>query len=203
MILKRISGPTVEPVSLATARSHLRVTSTSQDTRIESLITVARGRLERNLGRAFVDQTWELKTDGFCDEIFIPRPPLIEVSSVKYIDEDGVEQTLDTDVYLVIDQGEMPSSIVRAEDQVWPDLYSRPDAVRIRFRAGYSYDEDASPAEAVDVNVPEEIRQAILLLVGLYFETREEVVLTPVRQELQPLPSGVEQLIEHLRVPRL
>ena len=201
MSLTLISRPSVEPVSLGLARAHLRVTSTDQDEYIEHLIRAARQRLELDLGRAFVDQTWEDKQPTLERQFYIPRPPLLELISVKYIDDAEVEQTLDSSEYDLVVDYIMPSMVSLKFETVIPSIEQRPDAVRIRFRAGYPYDEAMSPPEPKDINVPDQIRQAILLLVSMYFEQREEVILTPVRQELQRLPDGVEALLIGLRVP--
>ena len=219
MIITRITGPSIEPVSLERAKIHLRVTSDSEDDYIASLIKVGRERLEAYLGRAFIQQVWELRLSGWRfasaaswggaglgPHIDIPRPPTMSIDSVKYFDLSNVEQTLASTEYIFIDGGDSDYSYLQAADGVTlPDTYPRADAVRIRFTAGYSYDSDASPPQFADQNVPEIVNQAILLLVGTYFENREQASWVPLRQEIQPMPMevGIFGLCESLKVPRL
>lgn len=84
--------------------------------------------------------------------IVIPLPPLQSVTSVKYLDTDGVQQTLDPATY-VVQKGE-PSHIVLANGATWPSVLLMPEAVTIRFVAGYGDNE---------ADVPQPIRLAIAL----------------------------------------
>jgi hypothetical protein len=69
----------------------------------------------------------------------------------------------------------------------WPlDLSYRPDAVKIRFKAGYS-------------EVPKSIKQAMLLLIGHFYEHREA---TGQRNEGMELSLGVSSLLRLFWVPR-
>jgi hypothetical protein len=85
--------------------------------------------------------------------IVIPLPPLQSVTSVNYIDTDGVNQTVDPATYLV--QKGTPSHIVLANGATWPSVnITVPGSVTIRFIAGYG---------DKGTDVPEPIRTAIAL----------------------------------------
>lgn len=84
--------------------------------------------------------------------IIIPLPPLQSVTSVKYIDTDGSEQTLDPVTY-VVEKG-TPSHIVLATGKTWPAVSTQPGSVVIRFVAGYG---------SLGSDVPENVRSAICL----------------------------------------
>ena len=72
------------------------------------------------LGRALVTQTWELVINTFpTHEIKMPLPPLQSVTSVKYDDGEGVEQTLSTSLYTV-DTASEPGWIVPPIGTGWP-----------------------------------------------------------------------------------
>jgi uncharacterized phiE125 gp8 family phage protein len=60
-----VTGPSVEPVSLAEAKLHLRVDITDDDTLITGLIISARQRAEVITRRALCTQTWKLVLDQF------------------------------------------------------------------------------------------------------------------------------------------
>lgn len=65
MSLKRLSGPSGEPVTLAEAKLHLRVTETSQDALISALITAARGAAEQITRRQLMTSQFLLTLDRF------------------------------------------------------------------------------------------------------------------------------------------
>src|SRR6185503_2523734 len=83
----------------------------------------------------------------------VPLPPLVSVDSVKYLDTDGTEQTVDPASYVVSGIGGQ-GYITLASGAAWPTVGAFPDPVVIRFTAG-----EWEP----DGIVPEGIKQAILL----------------------------------------
>lgn len=62
-----VTGPAIEPVSLAEAKLHLRVetTMTDDDTLIQALIVAARTTGEQITRRAFISQSWKMVMDQF------------------------------------------------------------------------------------------------------------------------------------------
>lgn len=196
MTILVIAQPEAEPLTLAEARSHLRVTSAIEDDNITRLIKAARTRLEKETGRAFIEQTLEYRTECFPScypyRIKIPRPCMIELQSIKHLDVDGNLQTIDPSNYSVIEGGDWESFVQPIPTFSWPQVIDdRPDAVRARFRAGW---EGSGSPQDLDANIPEDIKQAMLLLVGHWFENREEVFLSPTREVIQQLPDGVSRL---------
>jgi Phage gp6-like head-tail connector protein len=65
VILNLITGPTVEPIDLATAKHHCRVEITDDDALITSLIVSARRACETRAKRSFVSQTFDMILDSF------------------------------------------------------------------------------------------------------------------------------------------
>lgn len=111
--------------------------NTTADPHLTRLIVAARVTAERITRRALVTQTWALYLPMFPGwEIAIPKPPLQSVSSISYVDADGVTQTLATDQYLVDARSE-PACIVPAYGLVWPVTRVQPNAVTVRFVCGY------------------------------------------------------------------
>jgi uncharacterized phiE125 gp8 family phage protein len=160
-MLTRAVAPVATPVSLAEAKAHLAVTHASDDTIIQLYLDAAVARVdgaEGVLGRCLVTQTWDYRLDAFPAEIKVPLPTLQTVTSVKYFDPDGVEQTMDSADYIVAGQRIVPG------DDGWPDIDTeRPYAVTVRFVAGYGLAAD----------VPAAIKAAILLYVGDAYANRE------------------------------
>lgn len=186
-----VTAPASEPVSLAEAKLHLRVDATDEDTLITALITAARQLVEEETWRALVTQTWDYVADEWPagDSIALPRPPLQSVTSITYIDEDGVTQTMPAADYIV---DTYQHRVVLAEDAEWPsaDLYPTA-AVRVRYVAGYG----AASA------VPGPIKAAMLLLIGHLFENREAVA-SGAGVASAELPLGVRALLAPYRAWR-
>lgn len=192
MALVLATAPASEPITLAEGKLHLRVDHTADDSLITALITVARERVEDITRRALISQTWDLKLDAWpvLSELRIPLPPLLSVTSVKYLDKDGIESTMPSTDYIV-DTASEPGRIVLAWAKSWPEtttLYPV-NPITVRFVAGYG---------AAGSDVPQAIRQAMLLMIGEWYENREnagearlqqislsaEALLWPYRREL-------------------
>jgi uncharacterized phiE125 gp8 family phage protein len=184
-----VTPPAATPVSLAEAKAHLRKDDTDEDTLIEGLIAAATAHLDGStgiLGRCLVTQTWRQDLDQWpCDGTI--RLPLLPAQSatVQYVAADGTPTALPTnDFQLVADA--RGASVRRVDGATWPNLACRPDAVRVTFIAGYG----AAAA------VPMAIKQAMLLLVGHWFENREAVQIGQAPSEL---PLAVDALIRPYR----
>lgn len=172
-----VTPPAVEPVTLQEAKDWCRGPTSADDTLITGLITAARRYIEKYISRALITQTWDYWLDYFpgsnwygsrppCWELTVPRPPLQSISSIKYIDTTGVQQTLASSEYTV-DAKREPGRIVPAYQKVWPTPRSGiPNAVQVTFLAGYGAGGSA---------VPEELKDGIKVLVAKLYEKREAV----------------------------
>lgn len=177
MALTQTSAPALLPITLQEVKDHLRVDGTSDDALIEALMQGAVVHAENYLGRRLITQTWKWLLDAWpyeCERghyIRLPYPPLISVTSVKYLDTSGTQQTLATDQYRVLGAGDL-GAIEPARDVSWPSLYGVSEQVEIIFVAGYG-----SYAAAV----PEPIRQGMLMLLSPMYESRgaEQAIETP------------------------
>lgn len=181
MSWKVTTSPDIEPVTLAEAKLHLGVTMTEHDDLITSLITVAREWCEGYQNRAYITQTITWKLDSFPDTFCVPRPRLQSVTSIKYIDTDGNEQTLDSSYYDVDTYSE-PGRIALAYGQSWPGIRGDINGVEVVYVAGYG-DEAA--------NVPERVKAAMKLLIGHLYEHREVIA----ELTLKEVPFAVTSLL--------
>jgi len=197
MGLKLITPSAVDALSLVEAKAHLRVSHTDDDTLIAALTKAACTYAEAFLGRALIDQTWDLYLDTFPTgadtEIKIPLPPLIEVTSVTYDQPSGLAAVIDPGDYYV-DSVSQPGWVVTSGGFTWPTPLDAINAVRIRFRAGY-VDNNSPPGNAV----PEDIKSAIKLTLASLYEQRESQVVE-ARLTPQLLPWGAEQLLRQHRI---
>lgn len=135
-----VTPPAVEPVSLAEAKLHLRVDHSTEDALIAALVSAAREDVESDSWRAVAAQTLRLDLDGFPDndeDIILPRPPLVSVTSIVYTDPDGDQQTMDSDDYVVQAAGDRCGRISLASGVSWPSTLDQAAVVSITFAAGY------------------------------------------------------------------
>lgn len=140
MVLTVTSQPADEPLTVDQAKRHLRVLHSDLDGEIETLITVARDYAERFAARTLrTSVTRVLKlADWWCDEIKLPFPPLLGVTSVAYYDESEVSQTLASSNYEVELSTDGGGRLVWAWDATIPSIFTREDAITVTFTTGYS-----------------------------------------------------------------
>lgn len=154
MALKLMTPPTLEPITLQEALTHLKADPGEASTNVDALIRAVRGQAEQETGRSLLPQTWKKTLDQFPDAIRLDRPPIVAVSSVKYYDTAGVQQTLDPATYFVDTESE-PGWLVPGANFTWPATQcGRINAVEVIYTAGYA---DAA-------SVPEEIKQWIKIV---------------------------------------
>lgn len=183
MSIKIITPVTTEPVSLADAKSHLYVSAANHDTVISALIVAAREFGEHYTGRALAPQTLEMALDRFpAGDITLERAPVTSIVSVKYTDTAGVERTLAANAYALSAYG-LSNRLSPGYAMTWPTARDAPDAVRIRYVAGY---------EAL----PRIVRSGLLLLIGHLFENRQAV------SELKPeeMPLGALACLDTVKL---
>ena len=135
-----VTEPLVEPITLVEAKQHARISHTTEDALLDAYIRTARATAEDYMARGILTQTWKLTLETWADRIWLPMAaPLQSVTSVKYYDPAGVQQTLATTVYAV-DTVSRPGRIVRGVNQAWPAL--QPDrlmgAVEITYVVGWT-----------------------------------------------------------------
>ncbi len=168
--------PAEEPLTLPEAKLNLRVGSgfVADDGLINGLIVGSRQAFESQIGLQLITATWQVFLDRFPrfdhDPVEIPKRPLQSVTSVKYIDSSGVEQTWSDTLYTVkafsgpeAERGE----IYPNADEQYPTTRRIPNAVTIEYVAGYG----------LAAAVPQDIKQALFAWIGHHYENRETVVV--------------------------
>lgn len=139
-----ISEPVNMAVSLEEARVAARIDDTDRDGEVETRVRAITADAEHYTGRAIIDQTHRVTLDAFTARIELPKVPVQSVE-VKYLDVDGIEQTLDPQDYF-LDDSETPNAIVPAPGRAWPATYARINAVKVDAICGYGPDHTTTPA---------------------------------------------------------
>jgi uncharacterized phiE125 gp8 family phage protein len=183
MSLAQTTAPTDEPVTLADMKEHLRVELHDDNDLITDLMRAAREHVEDFTNRQLMLATWTytLRTFPGSRIIELPKAPLSSVTSIKYDDDDGTEQTFSSDYYSVYTNTE-PGYVELDQDYNWESTYGDSQDVTITFVAGY----------ATAAAVPFQLKHAIKLLVAHWYEHREAVIdgMPP-----QTLPIGLDRLL--------
>ena len=208
--LEVIAAPTVEAVTLAEVKAHLRleVGQTDEDALLTGLIGAAGRQAERFTGRALMTQSyslwldrWPLSQDDRLHEgwregafaesprrpIEIPRPPLQSVAFVKTYDDDDSTTVFPASHYLV-DTSAEPGRLVLRRGAALPTSTRAAKGVEIRFTAGYG---------GSGSSLPEDLRQGMLLLIAHLYEHRGDDPAAAATA------SGAERLWRPYRVLRL
>src|SRR5271166_1471534 len=202
------SEPAAEPVSLEQAKNYLRVSITDDDDLISFLITAAREACEMFCSRSFAPKSYVQTMDSFpyytdtvlsqmayppsyyalpmysttlwnySQMIKLYYPPCIEIQGIDYTDPNGENQTLEQDTDFLLDNINEPARIFPMPGQMWPPVLYCPNAVRIRFTAGFGDTTSTDPAPidgelprgAGSQPMPGRVKTAILQLVSNWYE---------------------------------
>ena len=192
MPLLLTSGPALEPVSLVEAKLHLRVDHSDEDVLIASLITAARIHLETYLGLAFVTQQWSLVLDQWSQgrHLLLPLSPVQAINSLTLYDEADAGSLVASSDY-ALDALSQPARLIWRSGVVRPAPGRQYNGIEISFAAGFG---------ALTSDVPQPLRQAILLLTAHWYERREPVGLA---SEVREIPQMVLMLTNSYRRVRL
>lgn len=186
------------PLSLDKARKHLNIIpdqesppSHPDDDVITDAINDATTWAERFTGRALTSKRYEAFLDAFpCPDVLFRLPfaaPLKQLESVKYLDQDGAEQTLAPDQYVVLDHL-MPASFQAAPGVTFPATSRQSGCVRVVYTAGYD-----------DTNkdlFPPDVMRAIKQVTAEFFENREDA--TPLN--VRPVSFTSQNLLQPSRL---
>ena len=191
MALKLLSGPLLEPVSLAEAKAHLRVDASDEDAFISSLVTTARLQIEAVLDLALITQQWQWIADCWPlnNVVELPMRPLQSIDAVRVRGADDVATVLDPISYSV-DGASVPPRVA-SRSGFWPTPGARLNGIEIDFTAGFG---------AAAADVPADIRQALLLLAAYWFEHRDP---TSAGATNAGVPDAVSTLLEPYKAVRL
>lgn len=159
MPLLVITAPETEPLTLEECKLYLRQEADFEDAVIERMIRAARRWIEAKTWRALAVQTLELQMERFPvgPLLVLPRPVLLEVESIHYLSNGAWVEMVDG---VEVDLSSQPGRL-RALDG-WPTTDTALTAVKVRYTAGWTPDE-----------VPDELTQALLMLVSAFYTHRE------------------------------
>ncbi len=182
--LQRVTAPTTAPITLSEVKAQLRVEGPDDDVLLMRLINVATAYTDAKgaLGQAMITQTWaQWMGPNPTQSIRLMLGPVQSISAVKYYDIDGALQTDVVGNYQVFGT-DFAKTIEPKSGKSWPVAQDRSDAIAVEYITGYG---DA------DTDVPDTIRHAMMLMVGHWYDNREQTGF----DELSNIPFGYEALL--------
>ncbi len=134
--------PGAVPVSLADMKAYMKVTSSSDDALITSMLVTATTWGENYTGRDFRANTWQVLKDAFEDRMHLNRSPVASVSFIKNL-VSAVQVTVAASVYYLKKKTQY-SEILLNENMDWPtDTDNREQVIEIEFVTESYRDTDA------------------------------------------------------------
>lgn len=182
------AAPATTPVTLTEAKTQCSIESddTSFDALVQIFLDAATAHLDGwsgILGRCIVTQTWKQEFDDFAQILRLPMPAAT-ISSITYLDDDGVTTTTVTNTNYALQHDALGSYVRFIDDYSAPSGLYETKAWVVTFTAGYG----------VAAAVPAAIKAAVLLLTAHLFHNREAV-----GEALAELPMGVSALVAPYR----
>lgn len=159
----------IEPVTLTEVKAHLRlnIEDTYEDNDILlPLITTATQYCEQYTGISIALKSLKVYMPCFPQSSFcLPHGPVTQVTNVQYKDVHSTTNTLLENEDFITDTSSTKRGVLLPL-KPWPNFVPYPlNAIEISYVAGYTTQ-----------TIPKTIRQAILLLIGHWYENREAVI---------------------------
>ena len=184
-----LSAPALEPISVAEAKTYLRISHDDDDAVIASLIAAARGQIEAMTRRGLIVQTWRIVRDAWPKEsrVRLRIGPLRSLVAVRVYDANGTTASID------------PASFVldKTTDTIASPSWSLPSPGRAQ--AGIELDVQLGYGPAA-TDVPEPLRHAIRMLTAHWYDNRGRVA---IGQSVAIMPPAVNAMIGAFRVMSL
>jgi uncharacterized phiE125 gp8 family phage protein len=182
----RTVAPAVPVLTVQEVYDHLRIDESPEEkSYIEGLIATATDHIEGVggiIGKALITQTWKVLADTWPECLFpLPLAPVQSITSIKYWDAQGAQQTLAASGYWSLYSNETDPYVGWQSGVSLPGVYTRADAIEIVFVAGYGDTAD---------DVPAGIKHAMKLLIGQWYESREAT-----GEPASDISFGVTQLL--------
>jgi uncharacterized phiE125 gp8 family phage protein len=165
-------------VSLSTVKTALKIDYTDDDTELTRLIGVATSWVEYYTGIKLTQATRTMYLREFARTAFADYP-YVSTTSVTYTDGSGATVTMTSGTDYWVDL----SGDIKAIEFLNKPSIKEGTLITVTYVAGYSTE-------------PNEVVQAIISLVGLYYNNPEAA--QPVG--LTTVPLGGQFMLEHLRI---
>lgn len=162
MDVRIVSRSNSDAVDFGKLKVHCRVRGNHDDSLLRTFLKAAIKQFEEHTCRKVPVTSLELQLPRFplCGKpIKLPHPPLIEVTSIVYLDTDKADQN----ATWTFRQGHMFAFLYPSDpDGGWPETYDRGhgNEVQVNYNAGYT------------PTIDEDLEASLMQLVGHWYEDR-------------------------------
>jgi len=168
-MLQKLISSKIMPITLAQVKSHLRVEHADEDEYLSFLIQGATEAVQHHIGRSLMMQTWQKvyyqeqfynnqisKQSVLPSLLSLPYPPFVKITQIMGCKKEGMPQEIKH--YRVKFRGDL--AVVEIDQS-----FVKVDVI---YEAGYGDRPE---------DIPTDIRQVILQLVGLFYQKRQSFPL--------------------------
>lgn len=177
------TAPAVEPVTLAEAKLFCRIDTDADDALVTALIIAARQTVEKQTGRALIEQSWAASLDRLPNALTfeLAYRPIMSVTSIRAYNDDDTFDSIDVSTGIVLDGA---NGRISLKDSAAAIVGDRPTNVyQIVYKAGYG---------ATAASAPEWAKLAIKQTVAHWYEHRGD---SP-EKAMASIPFGAKMLID-------
>jgi uncharacterized phiE125 gp8 family phage protein len=169
-------------VTLTQAKAQLRVTHSDEDTYITDLIARAKAWVERYIAQPIAVSTVVDTFLEFGDYLLLTRGPFAELTTIAYVDSEGEDAEIDIEAT----PPRVQDGRIYPPTTGWPAITTY-STITVTYTAGFE-------------TTPPEIDQAMLLLIGHWYQNREGVVVGATNETLE---YAIEALAGPFRLPTI
>jgi len=186
------SPPLIEPISLEEAKQHLKIDINADDELISRLIVTARQHVETISGLVLIEQTWRAYFNNWPtgQRLGLPVMPISTIIFVKTYTQEGLASEIDPAHYYA-DTISTPPQLILRQSRSWVNPDRLVNGIEVEVVAGFG---------PLASDVPQPLRQAILMLVAHWYDNRHAVC---EGQPTQDINAAIENLIAPFKVKRL
>lgn len=144
-----------EIITLEQAKANSKIDYDYEDDILQMYVDAIPDEFENYTGSVILEREMTLNLTKWEDKFSLGVTPVQSITSVKYYDENGDQQTVDSADYKLFqyDDGNGPKLMFKfAENPVLIDLETEEYPIEIKFKAGYT-----------NANIPADIKKAALL----------------------------------------
>ena len=185
MIVERIADAKAEAISLDEARKHCRILGTDDDDTLRIYIEAARNHVESLMENALVEGTYAFYFNTSKSHYHIYKP-IVSITTFEYniVTNTGAYggSLSGSDYHMDTEQG-----LITINDSTMTDLYAQSNAIKITAVVG-------QPNIGI---IKGDIKLAMLLMIGHWFENREETIVGTTAAQI---PTGARDLLAPYKV---
>ena len=207
-----VTKPTEHLLTVEKVRRHLRLeevpddfiaefadSQTNETSDIQDLIEVAETNVSNYIRRPILPQTWKFSLRSFndphkmnaiwySDTILLSDAPIRSINSIKYYDQDGVLQTVESSAYTVEGLDTSGGGITRdvriTPTERWEFIYSNDRDFPVEIEADVGWSSIA--------NIPAPLKQGALVMIWDMYNSRSEFSF---RVPVYTVPRSVKYLL--------